>query len=496
MPASPGTVIPSGTAVSPGGDIGIPGPGGVAGPAGDAEVGSIKAWPSVTPPPSWAIIDGSAVSRTLYPQLFALIGTTFGAGDGSTTFNLPDGRSRFILNWGQGSGLTDRLLAAIGGEENHVLGIPEIPSHQHSLSYSTPGYSAGGGPFPFMGGAGNTMLTTGIGGGGGHNTMPPFLCLVYIIKMSPTGGPTAQAPIADSTQSGLMNQLSGRATDYVGGDNACHPLSAVGGAPFVNLNAAYTIQASDNGKYFVCVAQNAFTLTLPAPAPGLTYSIRNDSSAIFTVGGACAPVSVQPTGGAQLDNSTSGFALVAGQECTLFCDGTNWRSRGRVRNFVIGSIDMQSSVASQVVVLPSCRIFEIDVYDLVPSAAGAAINFQLSINGGSSFITTGYYDTIVFNNTASTAAGSYAANGASARGCVCGNRASDAGQMNIKLWPSNGAVVPTWLVSTEGWTTVSSWIQNYRTSGALYNPPGVINALQFLASAGTFSGSIIVRGIL
>jgi hypothetical protein len=59
-----------------------------------------------------------------------------------------------------------------------------------------------------------------------HNTMPPFLVITYIIKVSPTGGATAQAPIADATQAGLMKRLSGLATDYVGGDNACHPRNA------------------------------------------------------------------------------------------------------------------------------------------------------------------------------------------------------------------------------------------------------------------------------
>jgi len=246
MAIAPGTVIPSGTQVSPGGDIGMVGPAGAPGVAGASEeVGSIKSWPSVTPPPAWMLIDGSAISRTLYPKLFSLIGTSFGPGDGSTTFNLPDGRSRFILNYGQGASLSLRNLGDIGGEEQHILTLAEIVSHTHPIaagqfSHTHPlpnfgvGQSAGSGfgtwlnqPSTATGAATLPAGTAGASGGGGaHNTMGPFLCLVYIIKVSPTGGDTAQAPIADQTQAGLLNILSGNATDYVGGDNQCHPLLA------------------------------------------------------------------------------------------------------------------------------------------------------------------------------------------------------------------------------------------------------------------------------
>lgn len=60
---------------------------------GESEkVGSIKAFGGSVAPFGWLICDGSAISRTLYAELFAIIGTTYGAGDGSTTFNLPNGK--------------------------------------------------------------------------------------------------------------------------------------------------------------------------------------------------------------------------------------------------------------------------------------------------------------------------------------------------------------------------------------------------------------------
>jgi microcystin-dependent protein len=225
MPAAiPGTVVASGAGVGPGGDIGSPGATGQTGTAGDAqEVGSIKAWPSVTPPASWALMDGSAVSRTLYPALFTLIGTTFGTGDGSTTFNLPDARSRFLLPAGQGASLTNRILAATGGEENHQLTVAELAQHSHGINASSVSGASGSAVSVVAG----TNTQTGVTGSNTpHNNMPPFLVLTYIIKVSPTGGPTAQAPIADTTQPGLLNKVSGNVLDYIGGDNASHPLIA------------------------------------------------------------------------------------------------------------------------------------------------------------------------------------------------------------------------------------------------------------------------------
>ena len=73
---------------------------------GQAMAGIIQMFAGATPPSGWLICDGSAVSRTTYATLFAAIGTTWGTGDGSTTFNLPDLRGRAPIGAGTGSGLT------------------------------------------------------------------------------------------------------------------------------------------------------------------------------------------------------------------------------------------------------------------------------------------------------------------------------------------------------------------------------------------------------
>ena len=75
---------------------------------------------------NWLICDGRAISRTTYSALFNAIGTSFGAGDGSITFNLPDFRGRVAGAIGQGSGLTNRTLGNNLGTETHTLSSSEV----------------------------------------------------------------------------------------------------------------------------------------------------------------------------------------------------------------------------------------------------------------------------------------------------------------------------------------------------------------------------------
>lgn len=92
--------------------------------------GIIQMFGGSTPPAGWLLCDGSAVSRTTYATLFAAIGTTWGAGDGSTTFNLPDLRGRAPIGAGTGSGLTARTLGGKLGSEN-------IQAHTHAFTQPT-----------------------------------------------------------------------------------------------------------------------------------------------------------------------------------------------------------------------------------------------------------------------------------------------------------------------------------------------------------------------
>ena len=147
--------------------------------------GTVVAYAGSTPPSGWLQCDGLAVSRSEYAELFAAIGTTWGAGNGSTTFNLPDFRGRGPIGAGQGSGLTNRVLGQRSGAETHTLTIAEIPSHSHSVHgtdhNNTPrhtDYSSG----EYGNYINNHTNTGSTGSNQPHNNMPPFAVVNFIIK--------------------------------------------------------------------------------------------------------------------------------------------------------------------------------------------------------------------------------------------------------------------------------------------------------------------------
>jgi len=100
----------------------------------------VSAW---TTPSGWLPCDGRAISRTTYANLYNIMGTNYGAGDGSSTFNLPDLRSRFPLGsfyngtaWTGPPGLTVRQWGQTGGEENHALTWGETGAHYHNTGHT------------------------------------------------------------------------------------------------------------------------------------------------------------------------------------------------------------------------------------------------------------------------------------------------------------------------------------------------------------------------
>jgi microcystin-dependent protein len=98
--------------------------------------GTILEFGGSAAPTGFLMAQGQAVSRTTYSALFAVFGTTYGVGDGSTTFNLPDKRGRVSIGAGTGSGLTNRVLGVTGGEETHALVTAELASHTHGMAHT------------------------------------------------------------------------------------------------------------------------------------------------------------------------------------------------------------------------------------------------------------------------------------------------------------------------------------------------------------------------
>jgi len=152
-------------------------------------VGTIAAFGGSSIPSGWLECNGAAVSRTTYSDLFTAIGTTYGVGDGSTTFNLPDLRGRTSIGKGTGSGLSARTIGATGGEETHTLTTTEIPSHTHSIpsrDATAGGAHADTVPSVTSTGLDTTTYTNVAGSGGAHNNMQPFLVTAWIIKYTDT----------------------------------------------------------------------------------------------------------------------------------------------------------------------------------------------------------------------------------------------------------------------------------------------------------------------
>lgn len=133
-------------------------------------------------PAGWLLCDGAAVSRATYAALFAIIGVVYGAGDGSTTFNVPNYKGRVPVGVDAAQSEFD-VVGEVGGAKTHTLQISEMPAHTHPV---TGVGSAATGSATNLTGASDTSSTTATagstGGGQPHQNMPPYICQHYLIK--------------------------------------------------------------------------------------------------------------------------------------------------------------------------------------------------------------------------------------------------------------------------------------------------------------------------
>lgn len=148
---------------------------------------------STVVPSGWLACDGQEVSRVTYALLFSIIGTTFGTGNGTTTFNLPNLQDRFL--YGKGSTST---VGSAGGAAEHTLLLAETPPHTHptprgegfviwdSTTAGTQNWTGGPYKFDIPSTAPSSSVTGSAGGTGGvagpHNNLPPFVRAVALIK--------------------------------------------------------------------------------------------------------------------------------------------------------------------------------------------------------------------------------------------------------------------------------------------------------------------------
>lgn len=196
--------------VDAGAVVGPTGATGATGPTAPAPTGSVMMFASSTPPSGWVLCDGAAISRSTFSALFAIVGTTYGAGDGSTTFNVPNMTQRLArhdtANMGQTGGaathphthtVSDHAHALFGGSplgfakmtlnsgkvyENKVNGVNSWTADTDATAASTTAENTTGLTSGAQLGGNSAANGNGNTGSDSTSTLPPYLNMAYIIK--------------------------------------------------------------------------------------------------------------------------------------------------------------------------------------------------------------------------------------------------------------------------------------------------------------------------
>lgn len=147
---------------------------------GFVPTGTMLDFAGTAAPTGFLACDGAAVSRATYAALFTAISTTWGVGDGATTFNLPNAQRRVTVgSGGSGTATLANSVASTGGSETHTLVTAEMPAHTHDVT----AFASGGSYAAFSNVAGSqTITSTSTGGGVAHNNMQPSMVVLKIIK--------------------------------------------------------------------------------------------------------------------------------------------------------------------------------------------------------------------------------------------------------------------------------------------------------------------------
>ena len=164
--------------------------------ANGVPAGSIFSFASTTVPSGYLECNGAAVSRSTYSTLFATISTTFGSGDGSSTFNLPDLRGQFVRGWANNASNTGddgRSFASTQSDQNkthgHTASVTD-PGHRHVTKghgtqddggSNVTGSTSGGSSSTSMNDA-NTGISVSVASDGGAEVRVKNIALMYVIK--------------------------------------------------------------------------------------------------------------------------------------------------------------------------------------------------------------------------------------------------------------------------------------------------------------------------
>ena len=201
-------------------------------------IGSIVPYGTTTAPTNWLVCDGSAVSRTTYANLFAVIGTSFGSGDGSTTFNLPNLKGRVAV--GQDTSDTSfDTIGETGGEKTHTLTIQEMPVHNHAIGLEGGSDTGANISYSYNNNKryyGGTDVIQNAGNGASHNNLQPYQVVCYIIKANQSAGLVADVSNVYST-----SQSDTYSCDYVNNMNKRSSTEIKTGKTWIDGKPIYSI---------------------------------------------------------------------------------------------------------------------------------------------------------------------------------------------------------------------------------------------------------------
>jgi len=285
--------------------------------------GTIVPYAGDAAPEGWLACDGTAVSRSTYSSLYATIGTTYGVGDGSATFNLPDLQGKVPVGVDTGQTEFD-TLGETGGAKTHTLIEAEMPSHTHTINPPHVRSEYGTHDWVYLNSATPNRSfkiqaptsASPTGGNAAHNNLQPYVTVGYLIWTGKGNvGDVLYDTIAEMTDVDLAttapetgDALVYDGTKWVPGAVASTILN------YVAKTSTYNIADSD------CVidcTSGTFTVYLPDTAylpTGSEYVIKNSGTGVITLDGDGA-------------DTIDGYATVSisqKESYTVVFNGSNW----------------------------------------------------------------------------------------------------------------------------------------------------------------------------
>lgn len=318
-------------------------------------VGSLQAYAGASAPTGWLLCDGTSYSTSVYPELYSVLGYTYG-GSGAN-FNVPDLRGRVPMGAGTGTGLnasgtgapsgtaqTARTLGQWGGEETHLLtgaesgvaahnhGITD-PGHSHFLNespYNGTGNSiaVGANPSAFINNSQTNSATTGItvnnataaNASSRHNVVPPFVVTTYIIKAvsdAPRSGlaygstPPIVTALPSNPQFGdvvtyIADAANGVAWNLQYDASGTYPWKFIGGSGLASLTGVTEATTSTS---YVALATAGPVITLPLAGD---YDVTVLCDAAHTSGTTYAGIMSYDVGATAANDVWGAWSLVIG----------------------------------------------------------------------------------------------------------------------------------------------------------------------------------------